>query len=452
MYGLPEEIWVFILALLSDEPLPASAIAASTPQSLLYLSLVSKFFNNLVRPFLFRQMTFSLMSPPHLERSAAALRALEQDPESHLFVHRLHLVMWKKTVFDVAQLQGRPSAFQRLVKLFPRMKNLRWLKIDHSTITTEMYDHLYNLPFLTHFECWNVLVQQRENAYPSPSSLGLTTLTMYNVHHGDKSSIESMCRLSLAPHLCYLHCSTPVAHTLFNLHIYSTISFGAPSLPSLITFDGPGPSGDQDIEQFSAFLNACPSLTHISLSRPSSAHASSQYTTRIHPRFTLPPTVLPKLRSINASIDVVSWLIPKRPVTSVTILGNNNRQDIITADAMAPIASGSVHLRELILDSLVWQPDTFRTITKPFTKLEKLTVFCSRGSQEAIDEWLMHRFVKEVSRLPFLRSLCITTLQATTSPQEQAKFERYLLQQTVKANPALEEVQFSDYQWQKEDD
>ncbi|KAG8891507.1 hypothetical protein FRC00_013586, partial [Tulasnella sp. 408] len=243
---------------------------------------------------------------------------------------------------------------------------LRGLRLVYFRGQSELFPVVCGLNHLQHLYIDRVNLTGGPNnpAAPNISSVqglkDLRSLSLFNRQTAD----SPFHIIALLPNLRELRLSVPNASLLWS------ITNQAQATPyrfeNLRVFESYEPLQPRLFEQLYSFLGLCPKLRALSLN-PSTAVQSPTP----EPLLPFPSTSIPLLESFSGSLKVAEAIIPGRPVHELHILLAPKDWRHITEDHLETLASGTVPVRHLHLETYLWLKDWLESVSRTFGAVEE---------------------------------------------------------------------------------
>lgn len=400
---LPTELLIQIftslrLASTSGTPLIPNLVFATVPSTeqiaLKNISLANEAFRSIAQPIVFDHIDLSGTSSECLVRARKILKMVEAREESTGWIKCLHLNWLPRRNFlpDDSETANHPAQLVDIVsQLFIRLTQVTTFQAEVVTLTPKIYSRLYCLPSLRALRLIHISLDETGLDLPPLDGLEIDDL---HVDNGDQNPamLIAIMRFARSPRLRKLTTGALAPSILGAL-------LGTPPRPLANVTDVCIASPTPTLAQILDLVSACPNTRSITISVVPS---STQLTERLP---LIPQTVVPLLNRIEGPLDVVRAFTPGRPVETIEVLGPIHFAYEWSKETLAPLAAGSVPVRELTLQAMSWRDDATDIIYDLFPSVELLKVHfvgerqVSRGRPISSYIWLtgQHRAISKLT-------------------------------------------------------
>ncbi|KAG8983457.1 hypothetical protein FRB90_006024, partial [Tulasnella sp. 427] len=357
MESLPQELWLEIVDLLrSPHPDPTFPHYYPLPiKNIKSLVLVSRYFNQVVEPALYESITVNNRNELKKTPSLDAMQRLYAKPVRMTWVKYLFMDLWTE----------KPD--QSMCKLLPYLTELKSLRVIFSHAPAELFHAVCSLQHLRYLYIDRLTLDESLNDPDKVdvSSIqglpSLRSLSLYNRHKAD----SPFHAFAIRPNVKELRISIPNAQLLCS--ITKQVESGEPSrFENLRVLESYEPLQPDQLEQLYCFMNLCPNLRSFSLN-PATGVQSPTFELQV----SFPPTAAPLLESFSGSLKVAQAIVPGRPVQEIHIILTPKDWRHITDDHLQTLASGSVPVRHLHLETYLWLKDWLRSVSNIFPEVEE---------------------------------------------------------------------------------
>lgn len=438
MHFLPRELWLEVFDFLRgpahDPSFPHfQALPVKYIKSLL---LVSRYFHQLAEPAIYESFTLNSRNAIKTDQSAGIMQRLYAKPIRMTWVKYLFVDLWTERSTDF------PS--HKVSELLPRLTELKGLRLVYFKGQSEIFPIVCGLNHLIHLYVDRVTLSGDPNdpAVGDISSVqglaNLQSLSLFNRQTAD----SPFHIIALLPNLTELRLSIPNA-----THLWAITNQAQASpyrFENLRIFESYEPLQPGSFEQLYSFLGSCPKLRVLSLN-PSTAVQSPTP----EPMLTFPSTSIPLLESFTGSLKVAEAIIPGRPVHEIHILLAPKDWRHITDDHLETLASGTVPVQHLHLETYLWLESWLKSVSQTFEAVEEFDLRFWADHFGTVAKYPMNelKHFKKLRRLRIRKgagSAFTGDTQAVPAPEPE-NVQRKFLQDLDKGGlyPLLEEVEIS---------
>ncbi|KAG8999325.1 hypothetical protein FRB94_006223 [Tulasnella sp. JGI-2019a] len=380
---LSPELWLAVFDQLDHEP--------HKKIDLRNVSKTSQLFHALTQPLLFAKILLLTHYSPDTQ-TAALIRDLAARAEARQWV--------KSVIIETQRSDGHTE--EAIVDIFMELQNLRTIRINHTSITDKIVQHLLRLSHPFSFHCWNIAcAPEIVNLVSDIQNLRIVELVVNRLR--GPNIIPLITRLALGPHLSVLHLSRSVSPAIYQIprqnpdHRFN-------GLQCLEIYQ---PEDQTEMEGFLGFLASCPQLSYLKI---------IPYRTSItDENFALPSASIPHLSSFNGPYELARILVSGRPLLSLTLVCS--RYTNVDKELFSNLREGSAPLRELYMGEITWHDDILLQVAEHFPALQNIHFWVAEIN---CFDWIRERLASDIQRLPQLQQFGISSFEEWTDDNTSA--------------------------------